>query len=109
MTPAAGPRMTGVERRQQLMGVGRALFAARGFEATTMEEIAERAGVSKPLVYRHFGTKEALYQAIADEDVARQKLRPRRGVRGVGEHAEHQPGVAELGDDAGRAERQEGE
>ena len=43
--------MTGAQRRQQLLDVGRALFAERGFEATSIEEIAARAKVSKPVVY----------------------------------------------------------
>jgi len=50
--------MTGQERRQQLLDVGRRLFAERGFEGTSIEEIAAQAGVSKPVVYEHFGGKE---------------------------------------------------
>jgi AcrR family transcriptional regulator len=61
--------MTGPERREQLIGVARDLFAERGYEATSIEEIAERAGVSKPVVYEHFGNKEALYTIIADREV----------------------------------------
>ncbi len=51
-------RMTGAERRQQLLEIGRTLFAAKGFEGTSVEEIAAKAGVSKPVVYEHFGGKE---------------------------------------------------
>ncbi len=52
-------RMTGTQRRQQLIEIGRALFAERGgYEATSIEEIAQRANVSKPVVYEHFGGKE---------------------------------------------------
>jgi AcrR family transcriptional regulator len=61
--------MTGAERREQLIGVARELFAERGYEATSIEEIAERAGVSKPVVYEHFGGKEAMYTLIADREV----------------------------------------
>ncbi len=50
-------RMTGAERRQQLLEIGRTLFAAKGFEGTSVEEIAAKAGVSKPVVYEHFGGK----------------------------------------------------
>jgi AcrR family transcriptional regulator len=61
--PRATPsrvRMTGKQRREQLLDVGRALFAERGFDGTSIEEISARAGVSKPVVYEHFGGKEGL-------------------------------------------------
>ena len=51
-------RMTGKQRREQLIAIGRSLFAERGFEGTSVEEIAMRAGVSKHVVYEHFGGKE---------------------------------------------------
>ncbi|MFP3686401.1 helix-turn-helix domain-containing protein, partial [Bacillus sp. SIMBA_026] len=47
--------MTGHQRKAQLIGIGRSLFAARGLDATTIEEIAAKAGVSKPVIYEHFG------------------------------------------------------
>lgn len=62
-------RMSGQERRAQLISVGRSVFAERGFEAATVEEIADRAKVSKPLVYEHFGGKEGLYAVIVDREV----------------------------------------
>lgn len=62
-------RMTGQQRREQLVGVARAVFAEKGFEATTIEEIAERAAVSKPVVYEHFGGKEGLYAVVVDREV----------------------------------------
>jgi len=61
--------MTGKERREQLLTVGRELFAERGFEATSIEEIASRAGVSKPVVYEHFGGKEGLYAVVVDREM----------------------------------------
>ncbi len=63
-------RMTGRERREQLLDVGRTLFAAKGFEATSIEEIAARAGVSKPVVYEHFGGKEGLYAVVVDREMS---------------------------------------
>src|SRR6478735_6134511 len=62
-------RMSGRERREQLIDVGRKLFAAKGFEAVTIEEIASRAGVSKPVVYEHFGSKDGLYAVIVDREM----------------------------------------
>ncbi|HEY1587376.1 MAG TPA: TetR/AcrR family transcriptional regulator, partial [Polyangia bacterium] len=62
-------RLSGTERRAQLIDVGRAVFAKRGFEATSMEEIADRAKVSKPIVYEHFGGKEGLYAVVVDREM----------------------------------------
>lgn len=45
------------------------VFAERGYEATSVEEIADRAGISKPIVYEHFGGKEGLYAVIVDREV----------------------------------------
>jgi AcrR family transcriptional regulator len=61
--------MTGPERREQLLDVGRSLFAERGFDGTSVEEVAHRAGVSKPVVYEHFGGKEGLYSVVVDREV----------------------------------------
>ena len=54
----ASGRLTAAARRAQLIEVGRSVFAKRGYDATSVEEIAERAKVSKPIVYKHFGGKE---------------------------------------------------
>jgi AcrR family transcriptional regulator len=62
-------RLSGAERRFQLMGVGRAVFAASGYETTSIDEIAGQAGVSKPIVYEHFGSKEGLYAAIVEREM----------------------------------------
>jgi len=62
-------RLTAAARRAQLVDVGRAVFAQRGYEATTVEEIAERAKISKPIVYEHFGGKEGLYAVIVEREV----------------------------------------
>ncbi|MCC3777165.1 TetR/AcrR family transcriptional regulator [Streptomyces sp. UNOB3_S3] len=64
-------RMTGAERREQLLDIGRTLFAERGFEGTSVEEIAAKAGVSKPVVYEHFGGKEGLYAVVVDREMRR--------------------------------------
>jgi len=62
-------RLTGQARRAQLVEVGRAVFAKRGYEATSVEEIAARAHVSKPIVYEHFGGKEGLYAVVVDREM----------------------------------------
>jgi AcrR family transcriptional regulator len=62
-------RMSGQERREQLLDVGRRLFAEKGFEAVSVEEIASKAGVSKPVVYEHFGGKEGLYAVVVDREM----------------------------------------
>jgi AcrR family transcriptional regulator len=63
--------MTGAQRREQLLDVGRQLFAERGYDGTAVEEVASRAGVSKPVVYEHFGGKEGLYAVVVDREVQR--------------------------------------
>jgi len=63
--------MTAAERREQLVDISRGLFAERGFDGTSIEEIAARAGVSKPVVYEHFGGKEGLYAVVVDREVRR--------------------------------------
>ncbi len=62
-------RLPAAARRAQLIDVGRGVFAARGYEAASVEEIAERASVSKPIVYEHFGGKEGLYAVVVDREV----------------------------------------
>lgn len=62
--------MTGSQRRHQLIDIARSLFAERGYEATSVEEVALRAGVSKPVVYEHFGGKEGLYAVVVEREVS---------------------------------------
>jgi AcrR family transcriptional regulator len=61
--------MSSRQRREQLIMIGRQLFAERGFDATSIEEVAARAKVSKPVVYEHFGGKEGLYAVVVDREV----------------------------------------
>ncbi len=68
---ARRPRMSAAERREQLIEIARAAFAERGVEGTSVEEIAARAEVSKPVVYEHFGGKEGLYAVVVDREVRR--------------------------------------
>ncbi|MBB1025702.1 TetR/AcrR family transcriptional regulator [Dietzia sp. DQ12-76] len=68
--PAPRTRMTAAKRRQQLVDVGRRIFAEYGYDSATVEEIAAVAGVSKPVVYEHFGGKEGLYAVVCDRELA---------------------------------------
>ncbi len=70
MTEAAPRvRMSGSERREQILRISRTLFSEKGYEATAIEEVALRAGISKPVVYEHFGGKEGLYAVVVDREV----------------------------------------
>jgi len=65
-----GSRLSRPARRRQLLGAARAVFVAYGYHAAGMDEIAERAGVSKPVLYQHFPGKLELYLALLDESAA---------------------------------------
>ena len=62
-------RMTAAERREQLIEIARTVFSEKGFDGASIEEIAARAEVSKPVVYEHFGGKEGLYAVVVDREV----------------------------------------
>jgi len=66
---ASRKKLTAAARRAQLIQVGRQVFAEKGYEATSVEEIASRAKVSKPIVYEHFGGKEGLYAVVVDREM----------------------------------------
>ncbi len=60
-------RLPADQRRQQLLDVARERFSNQGFHATSMDEIAEAAGVTKPVLYQHFPSKRALYVELLEE------------------------------------------
>jgi AcrR family transcriptional regulator len=66
-----GMRLRAAERRAQLLGVARRLFARDGYRGASMEAIAEAAGVTKPVLYQHFSSKRALYQALLASELGR--------------------------------------
>jgi AcrR family transcriptional regulator len=68
-TRPRGNRLPRHERRRQLLDAALELFVTRGYHAAAMDEIAERAGVSKPVLYQHFPGKLELYLALLDESV----------------------------------------
>jgi AcrR family transcriptional regulator len=55
--------MTRAEREEQIVSVAEQLFAERGYQAASMDELAERVGVSKPMLYEYFGSKEGVLRA----------------------------------------------
>jgi AcrR family transcriptional regulator len=66
-------RLPAARRRRQLLDVAQEVFAERGFHATSMDEVAEAAGVTKPVLYQHFDSKRRLYLELL-EDVGQQLL-----------------------------------
>ncbi len=66
-TRSRGGRLPRSARRTQLLGAAREVFVANGYHAAAMDEIAERAGVSKPVLYQHFPGKRDLYLALLAE------------------------------------------
>lgn len=66
-TRTRGPRLPRSARRIQLLGAAREVFVAQGYHAAAMDEIAERAGVSKPVLYQHFPGKRELYIALIEQ------------------------------------------
>lgn len=65
-TDRGAKRLPATERRQQLLDVALRLFATKGYTATTMDDIADAAGVTKPLLYQHFDSKRALYMELVE-------------------------------------------
>jgi AcrR family transcriptional regulator len=61
-------RMRGPERKAQLLAVARRVFGRKGFHGVSMDDVAKEAGVTKPILYDHFSSKEALYLSLLDVD-----------------------------------------
>lgn len=64
-----GGRLPRGERREQLLEAASEVFVDRGFHAAGMDEIADRAGVSKPVLYQHFSSKQDLFLAVLAQHV----------------------------------------
>ena len=60
-------RLSAVDRREQLLEVALSTFARAGFHETSMNDVADAAGVTKPVLYQHFESKRDLYQALLDD------------------------------------------
>ena len=66
MSSAQRRKVPRAEREAQLLGVAMPLFAARGFHGVSVDEVAAGAGVTKPMVYAYFGSKEGLFEACVE-------------------------------------------
>ena len=111
MTRAATPRMTAEARREQLLDAAKAVVADHGFHGVSIEAVARGAGITRPIVYRHFDDLAALLDALVERETLRALVQlrevlpadvdgPDRGVRGLPERRPQRPG-----DVAARARR----
>src|SRR5258706_7763604 len=69
------PRLTGPDRRRQILDAACGLFARQGFSGATTRQIAERAHIPEALIFRHFPNKEDLYWAVLEEKCVRKRQR----------------------------------
>src|ERR687894_2109390 len=96
--PAAAParrtsRLPRGARRVQLLQAAQDVFVAQGFHAAAMDDIADRAGVSKPVLYQHFPGKRELYLALLEEHVGQLADRVRDAMAGTVDNAERVDGA----------------
>ena len=94
-------RLSANARREQLLDVALTTFARAGYHETSMNDVADAAGVTKPVLYQHFESKRELYQALLDTVGARMvqaiRDRDRRRHERPGAHRARVPGVLPLG------------
>jgi AcrR family transcriptional regulator len=80
-------------RRQQLLRAAQDVFVAQGFHAAAMDDIADRAGVSKPVLYQHFPGKRELYLALLEQQVGELTDRVREAMAGTEDNRERVDGA----------------
>lgn len=76
-------RLSAADRRHQLLGVAGRLFAEHGYHGLSMEQLAEAAGVSKPVLYQHFSSKRDLYLALVRDAIAEMESQVRKALEGT--------------------------
>jgi AcrR family transcriptional regulator len=96
--PAAAParrtsRLPRSARRVQLLQAAQDVFVAQGFHAAAMDDIADRAGVSKPVLYQHFPGKRELYLALLEEHVGQLADRVREALAATDDNAQRVHGA----------------
>jgi AcrR family transcriptional regulator len=87
----AGSRLPRQARRRQLLGAAQEVFVAQGYHAAAMDDIADRAGVSKPVLYQHFPGKLELYLALLDESAEKLTAIVRDALSSTTENRERVP------------------
>ncbi len=85
--PAPRKRLTAQERREDLIAAATTEFAAKGFSGTSTEDIARRAGISQPYLFRLYGTKKELFLACVERCFDRVRATFRAAAQGAGEGA----------------------
>src|ERR1700750_2622464 len=83
-----GARLPRQARRRQLLGAAQEVFVSQGYHAAAMDEIAERAGISKPVLYQHFPSKLELYLALLDESVEGLIDTVRNALESISDHTQ---------------------
>ncbi|HVM20774.1 MAG TPA: TetR/AcrR family transcriptional regulator [Egibacteraceae bacterium] len=79
-------RLSAPERRSQLLSVAGRLFAEQGFHGLSMEQLAEAAGVSKPVLYQHFPSKRVLYLALVTDAITELEAQVRKALEGTSDN-----------------------
>jgi AcrR family transcriptional regulator len=87
----AGTRLPRPARRRQLLGAAQEVFVAHGYHAAAMDDIADRAGVSKPVLYQHFPGKLDLYLALLDESADKLVAIVREALSSTADNKERVP------------------
>jgi AcrR family transcriptional regulator len=80
------PRLSADERRQQLLDVAGQLFAEHGYHGLSMEQLAEGAGVSKPVLYQHFPSKRDLYLGLLRDAIAEMEAQVTKALEDTGDN-----------------------
>lgn len=88
-----GRRLSGRERRAQLLRIAGDGFAESGYHALSMEAIADAAGVSKPVLYQHFPSKRALYRALVEDAADELQLQVSRELEGTSDNRQRITGA----------------